>query len=118
MEICKDAKRTLPRPKVGDFCSIAMEQGFSDVCLALCMEETVVSRIAQACRGAAVEQPRPTVRRWCEHGYMKAFEITQGKLRNHFDSVDVITEPEPAQETPREDVEGANEFKVEVARLT
>jgi hypothetical protein len=53
----RDAKKTLPKPKVGDYCSVAMEQAFSDVCLPLCMEERVVSRIAAACRGAAVEQP-------------------------------------------------------------
>ena len=76
LEICRDAKKTLPKPKVGDFCSNAMEQGFSDACNAICMDEKPVARLAQACRSAAVEMPRPTVRRWCEHGYRTAFEKT------------------------------------------
>jgi hypothetical protein len=60
MLIFRDAKKTLPKPKVGDFCTNAMEQGFSDACIALCMEQEPVSRIAQSCRAAAVEMPRPT----------------------------------------------------------
>ena len=80
----RDAKKTLPKPKVGDFCSIAMEQGFSDACVALCMDEKPVARLAQSCRSAAVEMPRPTVRRWCEHGYRTAFDKTINDLREHF----------------------------------
>jgi hypothetical protein len=84
LEICREAKRTLPRPKVGDFCSTAMEQGFSDACVALCMEQQPVARVAQTCRAAAIEMPRPTVRRWCEHGYNTAFRKTMEDLRTHF----------------------------------
>lgn len=80
----RDAKKTLPKPKVGDFCSIAMEQGFSDACVAICMDETPVARLAQSCRAAAVEMPRPTVRRWCEHGYRTAFDKTVVDLQHHF----------------------------------
>ena len=80
-----EAKKVLPRPKVGDFCSIAMEQGFSDACIPLCMGETnPVPRIAQACRAAAMEMPRPTVRKWCEHGYRSGFQKTVTDLKNHF----------------------------------
>lgn len=84
LEICREAKRTLPRPKVGDFCTTAMEQGFSDACVALCMEQQPVGRVAQTCRAAAIEMPRPTVRRWCEHGYNTAFQKTLNDLRYHF----------------------------------
>lgn len=84
MAMCKEAKRTLPRPKVGDFCTNAMEQGFSDACVALCMDERPVQRVAQTCRAAAIEMPRPTVRRWCEHGYNVAFEKTVKDLQSHF----------------------------------
>ena len=80
----REAKRTLPRPKVGDFCTTAMEQGFSDACVALCMEQQPVGRVAQTCRAAAIEMPRPTVRRWCEHGYMVAFQKTLNDLGAHF----------------------------------
>jgi hypothetical protein len=62
LEMCREARKTLPRPKIGDFCIKAMEQGFSDSCIALCMEERPISRVAQSCRAAAVEMPRPTVR--------------------------------------------------------
>ena len=61
-----------------------MEQGFSDACVAICMEETPVARLAQSCRAAAVEMPRPTVRRWCEHGYRTAFDKTVVDLQHHF----------------------------------
>lgn len=81
---CREAKRQLPRPKVGDYCSTAMEQGFSDACMALCMEQPSVSRVAQACRSAAMEMPRPTVRKWCEHGYSTAFSKTRKDLATHF----------------------------------
>lgn len=64
ISVNSEAKRTLPKPKVGDFCSVAMEQGFSDVCVPLCMDQKPNVRVAQACRAAAVEMPRPTVRRY------------------------------------------------------
>lgn len=84
LEMCREARKTLPRPKVGDFCLKAMEQGFSDSCVSLCMNEKPISRVAQTCRAAAVEMPRPTVRRWCEHGYNAAFQKTVSDLRDHF----------------------------------
>jgi len=63
-----------------------MEQGFSDACVALCMEQQPVGRVAQTCRAAAIEMPRPTVRRWCEHGYNTAFRKTLTDLKTHFTS--------------------------------
>lgn len=84
MAICADAKKTLPRPKVGDFCSIAMEQGFSDACVSLCMGQPPTPRLAQTCRSASIEMPRPTVRKWCEHGYTVGFQKTVQDLRNYF----------------------------------
>jgi hypothetical protein len=44
----------------------------------------VVSRIAQTCRAAAIEMPRPTVRKWCEHGYNVAFEKTKKDVGAYF----------------------------------
>lgn len=61
-----------------------MEQGFSDACVALCMEQEPIGRVAQTCRAAAIEMPRPTVRKWCEHGYNVAFKKTVADLRSHF----------------------------------
>lgn len=84
MAICADAKKTLPRPKVGDFCSIAMEQGFSDACVSLCMGQPPTPRLAQTCRSASIEMPRPTVRKWCEHGYTVGFQKTVQDLRTYF----------------------------------
>jgi len=100
MDMCREAKRTLPRPKVGDFCSTAMEQAFSDACVALCLNERPVSRVAQSCRAAAVEMPRPTVRRWCEHGYNVAFSKTSKDLATHFKSINPAeVESEPVVES-------------------
>ena len=62
-----------------------MEQGFSDACIPMCMGEAQpVPRIAQACRAAAMEMPRPTVRKWCEHGYRQGFQKTLSDLKTHF----------------------------------
>jgi len=98
LEMCRDAKRTLPKPKVGDFCSNAMEQGFSDACVALCMEQVPMARVAQTCRAAAIEMPRPTVRRWCEHGYNVAFQKTVKDLGFHFRPEPEVQEAEPVVE--------------------
>lgn len=95
LSICKDAKKILPRPKVGDFCSTAMEQGFSDACVSLCMGEKPIVRVAQTCRAAAIEMPRPTVRRWCEHGYNMAFQKAVVELKGHFKAeAPSVLEPE------------------------
>jgi hypothetical protein len=84
MEMCRDAKKVLPRPKVGDFCTMAMEQAYSDVCMDYCMGKIPVSRLAQTCRAASMEMPRPTVRRWCEHGYTEAFKASKRVLATVF----------------------------------
>jgi len=61
-----------------------------------------VPRVAQTCRAAAIEMPRPTVRRWCEHGYNVAFEKTVTDLSSHFrieaPIVEERREPEPEPE--------------------
>ena len=98
--IYRDARKTLPKPKVGDFCSIAMEQGFSDVCIPLCMGEEPVNRIVQACRHASMEMPRPTVRKWCEHGYNRGYDKTWETLQNHF-TFDRRNVPEDVPEPPK-----------------
>jgi hypothetical protein len=86
-----------------------MEQGFSDACIALCLEQKPVARVAQTCRAAAIEMPRPTVRKWCETGYNVAYAKTLKDLKTHFvsDSLkaeDVPTEvKEPPKSTTTED---------------
>lgn len=61
-----------------------MEDGYKDACYALCQEREPIPRISQACRGAAMELPRPTVRKWCEHGYRQGFKATIDSLSNYF----------------------------------
>jgi len=109
LAMCREAKRTLPRPKVGDFCSTAMEQGFSDACVALCMDQAPVNRVAQTCRAAAIEMPRPTVRRWCEHGYNVAYTKTIEDLTAYFkpETKDVT----PGRTAAEEQVAPANPVK-------
>lgn len=60
------------------------------------MEEKPVARVAQTCRAAAIEMPRPTVRRWCEHGYNVAFDKTVKDLKSHFK-----TDAPPAPAAPK-----------------
>ncbi|CAK9254004.1 unnamed protein product [Sphagnum jensenii] len=50
----------------------------------MCMGQTPSSRLAQACRAAAAELPRPTVRRWCEHGYNAGYSKTVVALKEKF----------------------------------
>ena len=95
-EICRKARKTLPRPKVGDFCTNGMEQGFSDACMSLCMNERPLNRISAACRQAAMEMPRPTIRKFCEQGYSEAYAKTKKELENHFNR-----EPNLSTEEPR-----------------
>lgn len=61
-----------------------MEQGFADACISLCMGERPISRLAQSCSKASSEMPKPTVRRWCEHGYNVAFTKSVKDLRGQF----------------------------------
>lgn len=113
IEICRNAKKTLPRPKVGDFCTNAMEQGFSDVCMPLCLGEARPhSRISQACRAATVEMPRPTVRKWCEHGYNEAFHKGLRDLKDHFTTEEVAAEVErELEETKEEEISETEEIE-------
>jgi hypothetical protein len=86
---------------VGDYCSTAMEQGFSDVCMPLCLNEKPSNKQYNACRAAAREMPRPTVRQWCEHGYSKGFQVTKDALRDHF-SKEAAKDAEPARKLDEE----------------
>jgi hypothetical protein len=87
-----------------------MEQGFSDACVALCMNETPKHRVAQTCRAAAIEMPRPTVRKWCEHGYNVAYQKTMKDLKTRW----LNEAPEPELEAIVEEiytpVEEENDF--------
>lgn len=95
-----------------------MEQGFSDACIPLCMGEQPSQRIAQACRAAAMEMPRPTVRKWCEHGYREGYTATVNDLRSHFEVKATEAAPAdlgeevPAEETHVEERKLANSFPI------
>ena len=79
-DICADALKQQSSSKPGSFCRMAMEKGFKDSCLALCVKRKAEYDIAATCRAAATELPRPAVRRWCEHGYREAFYKTSKDL--------------------------------------
>lgn len=112
LDMCRDAKKVLPRPKVGDFCSHAMEQAYSDACMDLCHGHVPVSRLAQSCRAASMEMPRPTVRRWCEHGYTQGFEATRKGLATYFVDVNGESVSAAADEAMSNSAEVAEEKKV------
>lgn len=105
LEICRNAKKQLPRPKIGDWCSRAMEQGYSDACISLCNGENPKNRVAEACRSASMEMPRPTVRRWCEHGYQEAFSKANAHLRPIFADRKLQAEPPKEEVSPPEEEE-------------
>ena len=112
LDMCRDAKKVLPRPKVGDFCSHAMEQAYSDACMDLCHGHVPVSRLAQSCRAASMEMPRPTVRRWCEHGYTQGFDATRKGLATYFVDVNGESVSAAGDEAMSDSAEVKEEKKV------
>ena len=87
-EICHDADQQ-PSRKVGYYCNQASEKAYIQACQALCQNNDPIQSIASACRAAASELPRPTVRRWCEHGYSTSFSKTLKDLRSMFSNDNV-----------------------------
>jgi hypothetical protein len=86
-----------------------MEDGFKDACFSLCRDERPVPRISQSCRAASMELPRPTVRKWCEHGYRQGYKATMDSLTNYFTQTtqsEAVVEPapEPVIETQEPEV--------------
>ena len=90
-----------------------MEQGFSDACIALCLEQKPVARVAQTCRAAAIEMPRPTVRKWCETGYNVAYAKTLKDLKTHFisDTFKADEVPTELEEQPKTEVTEDRQLK-------
>jgi hypothetical protein len=62
------------------------------------MGQVPMARVAQTCRSAAIEMPRPTVRKWCEHGYTVAYDKTKVDLATHFKPAPVEEEAPVAEE--------------------
>jgi hypothetical protein len=61
-----------------------MEQGFYDVCVPSCLGKTPQNGIAAACKKASHELPKPTMGKWCEHGYREAYRTSSIKLEGMF----------------------------------
>mmetsp|Transcript_3594 Transcript_3594/g.5579 ORF Transcript_3594/g.5579 Transcript_3594/m.5579 type:complete len:128 (-) Transcript_3594:162-545(-) len=92
LEMCSEAKKVLPRPKVGDYCTSAMEKGYFDSCMSLCQGRKPQYRISQTCMEASHELPKPTVSRWCEHGYREGFTAATNTFKDIFQPA-----PNPAE---------------------
>jgi hypothetical protein len=90
-----------------------MEDGFKDACYALCEGERPVPRISQACRAAAIELPRPVVRKWCEHGYKQGYHATVDSLYSYFNPTDKVDSTVQGQ---IESTEPEVEEKIEIYR--
>lgn len=63
-----------------------METGYYDVCMPLCLGQKVENRQWYACRKVSDELPKPTMARWCEHGYVAGFNAAGRALVNVFQS--------------------------------
>ena len=102
-----------------------MEQGFNDVCVAYCLGQVPVARVAQTCRSAAIEMPRPTVRKWCEHGYNQGYKKTLMDLKDHFKEKEApkptvnaqASEPEAVKEEVAKEEEVAEEEEPVAAKV-
>ena len=70
---CRNYRKTLPRPKVGNACMSSYWEGFTDACFATCSGETATSMLQNVCRSAKKEMPKPMVYRSCETGYNSGF---------------------------------------------
>eukprot|EP00602_Paraphysomonas_sp_CaronLab_P005667 CAMPEP_0185027446 /NCGR_PEP_ID=MMETSP1103-20130426/12513_1 /TAXON_ID=36769 /ORGANISM="Paraphysomonas bandaiensis, Strain Caron Lab Isolate" /LENGTH=159 /DNA_ID=CAMNT_0027561447 /DNA_START=286 /DNA_END=765 /DNA_ORIENTATION=- len=95
-----------------------MEDGFKDACYALCQEVKPVPRVAQSCRAAAVELPRPTIRKWCEHGYREGYRATTEALKTYFqEPEETPLEPEvvePAHSEPEAETVSQHESEPDI----
>jgi hypothetical protein len=79
-----DAKKLYPRPRVGDACIRGMENGFYDVCVPACLAKAPENRIWSACKKSSNELPKPTMGKWCEHGYREGYRAASIKLEGVF----------------------------------
>ena len=61
-----------------------MEAGYYDVCMPLCLHQRIENRQWYACKKVSDELPKPTMARWCEHGYGEGFRAAQNKLGGVF----------------------------------
>lgn len=84
----REARKLYPRPRVGNACSDGMEAGFYDVCMPTCMGKESENRIWYACKKASDELPKPTMARWCEHGYREGYRAASIKLEGVFSAAD------------------------------
>ena len=77
---CRNHRKILPRPKVGNACMSAYWEGFTDSCFASCSGDQPTSMVSSVCRSARSEMPKPMVYRSCETGYNTGFGEAAGKV--------------------------------------
>lgn len=68
-----------------------MEAAFYDVCVPTCLGKDTENRIWQSCKKVSDELPKPTMARWCEHGYREGFRTTVLKLEGVFSGAGAST---------------------------
>lgn len=61
-----------------------MEIGYYDACIPMCLNKPVENRQWYACQKVSNELPKPTMARWCEHGYLEGYRGALQKLQGVF----------------------------------
>lgn len=64
-----------------------MESAFYDYCVPTCLGRSPENRIWHACKKASDELPKPTMGKWCEHGYREGYRATVLKLDGFLDAL-------------------------------
>lgn len=77
---CRQYRKTLPRPKVGNACRIGYQEAVTDACFAFCTGEEATNVVSQACRQYRAEMPKPVMFNSCETGYNAGFSEAKAKV--------------------------------------
>jgi len=99
---CRQWRKTLPRPKVGNACRTGYQEAVTDACFATCTGEQAINVVSQACRQFRGEMPKPVMFNSCETGYNAGFSEVQAKVAEMLKESDEsppqpAAEPEPVQ---------------------
>jgi len=89
---CRQYRKTLPRPKVGNACRTGYMEAVTDACFATCTGEAATNVVSQACRQYRAEMPKPVMFNSCETGYNAGFDEAKAK---------VMAKLQEAEHTPR-----------------
>merc|ERR1719502_1978320 len=103
---CRQYRKTLPRPKVGNACRTGYEEAVTDACFATCTGEAATNVVSQACRPYRAAMPKPVMFNSCETGYNAGFTETQSTVAKKLQEAEQnsgTSASKPKSETPQDE---------------